>query len=153
MTLGHEKLDVYRLSISYVAWVYEKSGILNGVHRAARDQWLRASQSIPLNIAEGNGKTAEADRRRYFEIARGSALECAAIQDVLVVGKALQEAESQSRKAEIDRMAAMLNRLGGRGYQVREDQGGYGNGKIDFDPDPDSDLDEEQPQPRVSGDA
>ena len=56
MTLGHEKLDVYRLSIDYVAWVYENAGILNGVHRAARDQWLRASQSIPLNIAEGNGK-------------------------------------------------------------------------------------------------
>jgi four helix bundle protein len=56
MTLGHEKLDVYRLSIDYVAWVYETSGIFNGVHRAARDQWLRASQSIPLNIGEGNGK-------------------------------------------------------------------------------------------------
>ena len=25
MTLGHEKLDVYRLSIAYVAWVYEKA--------------------------------------------------------------------------------------------------------------------------------
>ncbi len=118
MTLGHEKLDVYRLSINYVAWVYEKAGILNGVHRAARDQWLRASQSIPLNIAEGNGKTTEADRRRYFEIARDSALECVAIQDVLVVGNALREAESQSRKAELDRMSAMLSRLDGRGYQV-----------------------------------
>ena len=74
MALGHERMDVYRLAIAYVAWVYEKSATLEGVHRAARDQWLRASQSIPLNIAEGNGKTADADRRRYFEIARGSAL-------------------------------------------------------------------------------
>ena len=82
MALGHEKLDVYRLAIGYVAWVFEHSEKLNGVHRHAKDQWLRASQSIPLNIAEGNGQTAEADRRRYFEIARGSALECAAIQDV-----------------------------------------------------------------------
>ncbi|MBD1401117.1 four helix bundle protein [Pelovirga terrestris] len=145
MTLGHEKLDVYRLSIDYVAWVYEKAGTLNGVHRAARDQWLRASQSIPLNIAEGNGKTAEADRRRYFEIARGSALECAAIQDVLVVGKALREAESQSRKAELDRMAAMLSRLGGRGYQIREDRSVYGDSRDDFDPDSDFDLDIERP--------
>jgi len=141
MTLGHEKLDVYRLSIDYVAWVYEKSGILTGLHRAARDQWLRASQSISLNIAEGNGKTSEADRRRYFEIARGSALECAAIQDVLVVGKGLQEADSQSRKVDLDRIAAMLSRLGGRGYQVREEQMVYGNGKNDFDPDPDPDFD------------
>jgi four helix bundle protein len=120
MGLGHEKLDVYRLSIGYVAWVYEKAAGLNGVHRAARDQWLRASRSNPLNSAEGNGKTAEADRRRHFEIARGSALECAAIQDVLVVGKALEEAQSQSRKKELDRMAAMLSRLGGRGYHVCE---------------------------------
>lgn len=123
MGLGHEKLDVYRLAINYVAWVYEKAEVLTGVHRSAREQWLRASQSIPLNIAEGNGKTAKADRRRYFEIARGSALECAAIQDVLVVGKALDREESRERKIELDRIAAMLSRLGGRGYCVKEDSG------------------------------
>jgi hypothetical protein len=38
MALGHEKLDVYRLSIEYVAWVYEKSDLLTGNHRSARDQ-------------------------------------------------------------------------------------------------------------------
>ena len=142
MTLGHEKLDVYRLSIGYVAWVYEQAATLKGVHRSARDQWLRASQSIPLNIAEGNGKTAEADRRRYFEIARGSTFECAAIQDVLVVGKALAETESQERKVVLDRIAAMLSRLGGRGYCVKEDSVVYGFEEIDFDPDPDFDLEE-----------
>ncbi|MBM4149398.1 MAG: four helix bundle protein [Lentisphaerae bacterium] len=152
MTLGHERLDVYRLAIGYVAWVYEKAEGLNGVHRPARDQWLRASQSIPLNIAEGNGKTADADRRRYFEIARGSALECAAIQDVLIVGKALDKTESRTRKDELDRMAAMLSRLGGRGYQVQEEHEVYG-----ADPDPDSDFDLEgedmEPQHQPGGDA
>jgi len=147
MTLGHEKLDVYRLSIGYVAWVYEKAETLIGVHRSARDQWLRASQSIPLNIAEGNGKTADADRRRYFEIARGSALECAAIQDVLVVGKALDKTASQSRKMELDRMAAMLSRLGGRGYQVREGQAIYGDERRDPDFDFDTDFDEDGKEP------
>jgi four helix bundle protein len=142
MTLGHEKLDVYRLSIGYVAWVYEKAATLKGVHRPARDQWLRASQSIPLNIAEGNGKTTEADRRRYFEIARGSTFECAAIQDVLVVGKALAETESQERKVALDRIAAMLSRLGGRGYCVKEDPAAYGFEEIDCDTDTDFDLEE-----------
>jgi hypothetical protein len=51
MALGHERLDVYRLAIGYVAWVYEKSATLEGIHRAARDQWLKASQSIPIPIA------------------------------------------------------------------------------------------------------
>jgi len=139
MALGHEKLDVYRLAIAYVAWVFERSEQLNGVHRHARDQWLRASQSIPLNIAEGNGKTAEADRRRYFEIARGSALECAAIKDVLVVGKSLEGNESRDRKVELDRIAAMLSRLGKRGYAVEEEPSGYG-----IDPDFDSDFDSDE---------
>jgi four helix bundle protein len=114
------KIRSLHLSIGYVAWDYEKCTRLRGVHRSARDQWLRASPSIALNIAEGNGETAKADRRRYFEIARGSAVECAAIQDLMVVGLGLDKAESPQRKGELDRIAAMLSRLGGRGYSVKE---------------------------------
>jgi len=120
MSLGHEKLDVYQLSLDYVAWVYPRSAVLKGVHRSIRDQWIRASQSIPLNIAEGNGKTTEPDRRRFFEIARGSALECAAIQDILEVAGILTTTDNAERKRQLDRMAIMLSRLGGRGYP-RED--------------------------------
>ena len=97
---------------------------------------------IPLNIAEGNGKTTEADRRRYFEIARGSALECAAIQDVSVVGNAMDGRVSNERKIELDRIAAMLSRLGKRGYRVKEDSASYVTDQDDFDSDPDSDFDE-----------
>ena len=57
MSFGHEKLDVYRISIEYVSWVYTHCDKLSGTQRHARDQLLRASQSIPLNIAEGNGKS------------------------------------------------------------------------------------------------
>ena len=75
MVFGHEQLHVYRLAIDYVAWAYLLAKELSGVDRHARDQLLPAAQSIPLNIAEGNGKGTNADRRRFFEIARGSALE------------------------------------------------------------------------------
>ncbi|MFP3980484.1 MAG: four helix bundle protein [Desulfobacterales bacterium] len=141
MALGHEKLDVYRLAIEYAAWVYEKAETLNGIHRQARDQWLRASQSIPLNIAEGNGRVSEPDRRRFFEVARGSALECAAIQDILVAGKALSTQENKAHKAELDRMAAMLSRLGKRGYQVKENPAEYGSFPLSFDFDSNFDTD------------
>ncbi|MCF7707506.1 MAG: four helix bundle protein [Verrucomicrobia bacterium] len=134
--------------MGYAAWVYEKTDSLTGARCPARGQWLRASQSIPLNIAEANGKTAQADRRRYFEITRGSALECAAIQDVLVVGNALDKAESRERRTETDRMAAMLSQLSGRGYDVSEELGTYlvieeedFDSDFDFDPDLDLDLD------------
>jgi four helix bundle protein len=74
----HEKLDVYRLSIEYVAASYGTAKGLKGANRHIRDQWLRAAQSIPLKIAEGNGKQNLKDKYRYFQIARGSAWECAA---------------------------------------------------------------------------
>jgi len=36
MGLGHEGLDVYRLAIEYVAWVYGKAETLSGIHRVAQ---------------------------------------------------------------------------------------------------------------------
>jgi len=79
----HEKLNVYRTAIQFVIW---SSEILEAVPRssAVHNQLDRASTSVPLNIAEGNGKYRAADRCRFFDIARGSALECAACLDVLV---------------------------------------------------------------------
>ena len=151
MTLGHEKLDVYRLSIDYVAWVFIQAKELDGIHRHARDQWLRASPSIPLNIAEGNGKSTEADRRRYFEIARGSALECAAIQDVRMVGQGLDAQQHRERKDHLDRIAAMLSKLGGRGYCLKENTGIYGTDDPDFDSD--SDFEDVGSQPMAGGDS
>ncbi|MBL9126277.1 MAG: four helix bundle protein, partial [Verrucomicrobiales bacterium] len=50
---------------------------------AAYGQMDRARTSILLNIAEGNGRFTAADRCRFFDIARGSCLECAACLDIL----------------------------------------------------------------------
>lgn len=124
MGFSHEKLDVYQISLEYVGWSFRYCEELKG-HRNAKDQLLRASQSIPLNIAEGNGKATDGDRRRYFEIARGSALECGAIQDVLQVCGALTTEENEKMKNYLDRIVAMLTKLGQRGYCVSEESAGY----------------------------
>jgi four helix bundle protein len=118
MSFGHERLDVYRAALEYVAWAYACCERMTG-HRHAKDQLRRASQAIPLNIAEGNGKATDGDRRRYFEIARGSALECGAVQDVLEICGALSAEESAAAKAVLDRIVAMLTKLGRRGYATR----------------------------------
>ena len=139
MGFGHERLDVYRIAIEYVGWAYRYCEELKG-HRNAKDQILRASQSIPLNIAEGNGKATDPDRRRFFEIARGSTLECAAIQDVLEVCGALSAQDNAESKKLLDRIAAMLTKLGKRAYRVRETGSEY---RIDSDSDPEADPEAE----------
>ncbi len=122
----HDKLDVYRLSIEDVADSFCIAKDRSGLHRHARDQWLRAAQSIPLNIAEGNGKRSVKDRARYFDIARGSALECLAIQDVLVVSGGMEDSSSVKLKAKLKRIVAMLTRLALRAENVSESPTSYG---------------------------
>jgi four helix bundle protein len=79
----HEKLNVYQASLEFVTW---STDLLSKPDSKAadKDQLDRASTSIPLNIAEGNGKFAIRDRCRFLDFARGSALECAACLDVLI---------------------------------------------------------------------
>jgi len=138
MAFGHESLDVYQLSLEYSAWVLEVVMDLKPPVSTLRDQWIRACSSIPLNTAEGNGKTTEADRRRFFEIARGSALECAAIQDVLTVAKQMDPDLNRKQKIVLERIVSMLTKLGGRGYVVKELQASYGSESVGSDSDSDS---------------
>jgi len=125
----HEKLDVYREAIAFCGWVGE---LLNTIaaKAAAKDQLDRASTSIPLNIAEGNGKFSGKDRARFLEIARGSALECAACLDVLVVRKLATPALTDTAKENLARIVqmlmGMLRRFSERGDFLREDVGDYG---------------------------
>lgn len=107
----HERLDVYRVSLEFVAWAYGHCRSLEGVDRHARDQLLRASQSIPLNIAEGNGKLPSPDRRRSLRIALGSALECAAILEVLRVCGAMSGEAVMDGKRLLERIVSMLTRM------------------------------------------
>ncbi len=107
----HERLDVYRLSIEYVASSYRIAKTLSGMNRPARDQWLRAAQSIPRNIAEGNGKRSLKDKNRFFEIARGSARECASIHDVPVGCDAIDVESNGRGNFDLKRIVSMLTRL------------------------------------------
>ena len=116
----HERLDVYRVSIEFVTWSYRLAKSLKGVDRHARDQLLRSSQSVPLNIAEGNGKLPSAERKRYQRIALGSALESAATIDVLAACGAIEPTAASEGKALLRRVVSMLTRMVSMPTQVRE---------------------------------
>lgn len=111
MRFDHEKLDVYRLSIEFIAWLGELLVKLETRFHSTRDQLDRAGQSIALNIAEGNGKRIGKERLRFFEIARGSATECAAALDVLVARKAVVVTDIEPGKKYLFRIVSMLIKL------------------------------------------
>jgi len=103
----HEKLNVYQEAIPFVGWCDQ---ILQRCpdKAAVKDQLDRASSSIPLNIAEGNGKWSGRDRCRFLEIARGSAVECAACLDVLVAKHRLAGVDIEPGKKQLRAIVSML---------------------------------------------
>src|SRR5581483_6125566 len=103
----HEKLEVYRETIAFIAWL---SATLENAVRVGdvKDQLDRASASIALNIAEGNGKYSSKDRCRFFDIAHGSALECAAGLDILVAKGKLTMDQIVPGKERLQKIVRML---------------------------------------------
>jgi len=99
------------VSLGFVAWAYGHCRSLGGSARHARDQLVRASQSIPLNIAEGNGKLPSPDRLKSLRIALGSVLECGAILDVLRVCGGMTGDPAMDGKRLLGRVVAMLTRM------------------------------------------
>jgi hypothetical protein len=65
--------------------------------------------------------------RRFFEIARGSALECAAIQDCLEACQVLSPEQNGRGKAMLLRIVSMLTQLGRRDHELREGPAVYGD--------------------------
>ena len=124
----HEKLHVYCEAISFCAWVGNFLAAISA-KAAAKDQLDRASTSILFNIAEGNGKFSAKDRSRYLEVARGSALECAACLDVLLARKLVTEQQVEEQKEKLARIMQMLigllKKFSERAGILREDEGIY----------------------------
>lgn len=121
----HEKLKVYQSAIGFITWSTDL--LIHVEARAAvKDQLDRASTSVPLNIAEGNGKFAIRDRCRFLDFARGSALECAACLDVLIAKKLLEEKAVRAGKEQLLEIVSMLvgliNSLSAR---IQEDAPSY----------------------------
>jgi len=85
LELSHTKLDVFNVSKEFVLTCYketksfpseEKFGMISKIRRAAL--------SVHLNIAEGCSGKSLAERKRFYEIARGSLIEVDTALDIAV---------------------------------------------------------------------
>jgi len=77
MRFDFERLDVFGVALDAVAILDELAEELPDGRGYIRDQLRRAATSIALNIAEGDGEFAPAEKARFYRMARRSATECA----------------------------------------------------------------------------
>ncbi len=75
-----------------------------------RDQFRRASQSIPLNIAEACSRYSSKDKANFWRVAKGSVFECVAILD-LIEPLALVPRNTAELQEELEHLGKMLSGL------------------------------------------
>jgi four helix bundle protein len=83
LKLNHQKLDIYTFSRTFVLECYKLSKTLPAEEKFGMiSQIRRAALSVHLNIAEGASRKSEVERKRYYEISRGSIVEIDAALDI-----------------------------------------------------------------------
>jgi len=121
MAFHHEKLTVYKRALEFAGWSQD---LIDSPTKktSTRDQLARAGDSIALNIAEGNAKFSQKDRARFFQIAHGSALECAACLDILVARRCCADDAIVKGKEVLEEIVRMLfTMLDKLGCRIAED--------------------------------
>ncbi len=106
-TLDHERLRVYQAALAFDRLAV---GLLRRLPRGSAglaDQLARASAGVALSIAESAGRRG-ADRAHHARIARGSALECGAVLDLLANRHAIAPAAHALGHTLLGRANAML---------------------------------------------
>ncbi|HQC44889.1 MAG: four helix bundle protein [Myxococcota bacterium] len=79
-------------------------------HRNLVDQVTRAAESIPLNLAEGAGRSGK-DKTYHYKIAYASAGETLAALEILLAYEAINDRQFESLAKQIDEIRAITWRL------------------------------------------
>jgi len=110
--LSFQRLEVYQRSIDFLVLALEVIAELPSKgHAELADQLRRAAQSAPLNIAEGAGRSSRPDIAKHYVIARGSAMECAAVLDVMKAQGTLKPERYERGTQLLSSIVAMLTKL------------------------------------------
>jgi four helix bundle protein len=107
-----ENLTVYQKSLDLVDQIESLNKSLKGlVSFSLMDQLSRAGLSIPLNIAEGNGRWHKNEKRQFLRIAQGSVFEMVPIIQVIHRRKIIEQSLYNSFYAQLETLAKMLTNL------------------------------------------
>lgn len=109
--LNHERLKVYVMTLEVAKKVPDMLQRFPTGSAYLADQLKRAVSSILLNLCEGNGRRSLKERRRFFDIAIGSAAESAAIFDIVYAYRYINQGLYLDIKDNLEQIIRILYKL------------------------------------------
>ena len=104
-----ENLEAYKKAMNFAKNIY---GLRNQIKdRTIKDQLLRATLSIPLNIAEGQGRIHKKEKRQFYQTARASLFECLPIIQVCLEIKIIDQHQYENLYLLMDEVGRMISGL------------------------------------------
>lgn len=112
LQLKHKSLDVYVAARELVKEIYKISTLLPKEENFnMTSQIRRAALSVKLNLAEGSSRKSGVERKRYFEIARGSVVELDAALETAVDLNYFNQAQLETASLLLNKCFAMLSKM------------------------------------------
>ena len=107
-----EKLRIYQKALELVDLVYKATKAFPKQEiYGLTSQLTRAAVSIPLNIAEGQGRWSSAENKNFPLIARGSLYEILAVTEIAFRRDYLQKDQKQQIRQEAFSLIRQVNGL------------------------------------------
>lgn len=112
LQLEHKKLEVYKISLLLIKELYELTLTFPADERFTLvSQLRRAALSVCSNIAEGSSRNSKPDRKRFYEIARGSIVEISTQIEVAVIMQYIQQTQLMIIDSHLESIFRMLSKM------------------------------------------
>lgn len=112
LQLKHKSLNTYKAIRELTKEIYKVSSLLPQEEKFNMvPQMRRAALSVKLNFSEGSSRKSEAERKRFFEIARGSVVEIDAVIETAIDLNYFKQESLKSAGEHLNKCFAMLSKM------------------------------------------
>jgi len=112
LQLAHTHLDIFKVSKELILFCYQVTKKFPQEEKFGLTQQIRrAVLSVHLNIAEGCSRKSVTERKRFFEIARGSVIEIDTALDIAVELEYINKEDLDISGEKLVRCFQMLSKM------------------------------------------
>ena len=106
-----EKLNTYQRALSFAIKLCRIASDFPFKFSRVKDQLIGAGISVPLNIAEGSGRTSPKEKVNFYKISRTSLFECIPILEICLSLSLIDKVIFTELRNEDIEISKMLNGL------------------------------------------